>query len=433
MAVSGICPAGYYCPQGTTSGTANMCPAGTYSITTGLHDVSQCVACPKGSYCSGGSSLLNCPGGTYGSVTNLKSSDPSQPNSCRSCPAGYKCVAGSVAPVECGIGYFSDVSAIICRVCPLGHYCASKSTTLASLAGGRNWANSAQLSGGCFSGTYCPLGQSLVPNLVNAACPAGYYCPVATLYPMPCPAGKYSSLTGQDSLSDCVAVPAGYYSVQASDKITGLCNPGYYCPAESTSPEQVACPARFYRSEKGGRTVSDCSLCISGGYCPEGSSEPSICPRGFYCDDGVSAPAPCAIGTYGNSTGLRQSRECTVCDPGHFCDSPGLLVPTDLCAPGFYCAVNNIVATPRNGYNSTNNAVGGICLSGHYCPAGSHTSIPCPPGTFNSFTGSTASVACIPCTNGYYCSGFGNSNATGKCMQGFYCDGGASVPNQHEA
>ena len=44
-----LCLAGYYCPQG--SGVGVRCPAGTYSNATGLHNLTECVDCPPGSYC----------------------------------------------------------------------------------------------------------------------------------------------------------------------------------------------------------------------------------------------------------------------------------------------------------------------------------------------------------------------------------------------
>ena len=44
-----ICPASYYCPQG--SADPEPCPVGTYSNSTGLHADVDCILCPAGSYC----------------------------------------------------------------------------------------------------------------------------------------------------------------------------------------------------------------------------------------------------------------------------------------------------------------------------------------------------------------------------------------------
>ena len=42
----------YYCPAGTGA-DYRACPRGTYSNTQGLHEESQCQACPAGKYCDG--------------------------------------------------------------------------------------------------------------------------------------------------------------------------------------------------------------------------------------------------------------------------------------------------------------------------------------------------------------------------------------------
>ena len=46
------CPPGYYCPSQTGSNW-KPCPAGTYSNSTGLSEVAQCVSCSPGEYCVG--------------------------------------------------------------------------------------------------------------------------------------------------------------------------------------------------------------------------------------------------------------------------------------------------------------------------------------------------------------------------------------------
>ena len=52
MTAPNSCPAGYYCPLGT-SGTANkvQCPAGTFSNDIDLSEVGECLPCPTGKYC----------------------------------------------------------------------------------------------------------------------------------------------------------------------------------------------------------------------------------------------------------------------------------------------------------------------------------------------------------------------------------------------
>lgn len=45
----------------------------------------------------------------------------------------------------------------------------------------------------------------------------------------------------------------------------------------------------------------------------------------------------CQIGTYSNETGLTEESECTACDPGKYCDTPGLIEPAGECDPGHFC------------------------------------------------------------------------------------------------
>lgn len=388
--VSGPCPPGHYCPPKTTYSMQYPCPAGTYSSSIGLHDSTQCVNCMPGSYCPlAATRMTPCPTGTYSSVYNTQSAAAPAASFCISCPAGNRCISGSVVPVECGLGFYSDSGAGSCLECPRGHYCGSNTTALQLVfSGGQKWSKAGDVAGICFNGTYCANGMTRAPDLLHNGCAAGFYCPAGTDYPIPCPAGTISESPGQDDLSDCRVTEPGFFSLEASTKPTGLCFPGYFCPAGSSSPNQVPCPSRTYRPDLGGTSSSDCSLCVAGGYCPRGSVEPIVCPRGFYCPTGISTPFPCGPGTYGNSSGLRRQEECNACDGGYYCDGFGLTAPRGLCSPGFFCLSGSNTSTPsllhslKKG-NATDqwslsfpqysiaSSIGGICPIGSYCPLGS--------------------------------------------------------------
>jgi hypothetical protein len=88
---SGICQAGYYCPDGSTNSTAAMCPTGTYSV----GGSSICQPCPAGQY--GSTSAMTspsctgpCDAGRFGSLPGLTT-----PSCSGACTAGYSCPAGS--------------------------------------------------------------------------------------------------------------------------------------------------------------------------------------------------------------------------------------------------------------------------------------------------------------------------------------------------
>jgi len=85
-----ICPIGKYCPTGTE--TPIDCPVGTYSMSTGLGLLGDCYTCPAGFFCDtlGLTDYTSkicpagyyCPNGSTSSTTNQ-------------CPIGYMCPAGS--------------------------------------------------------------------------------------------------------------------------------------------------------------------------------------------------------------------------------------------------------------------------------------------------------------------------------------------------
>ena len=91
----GICPAGYFCPSGTASYSANLCNPGTYST-------------------AGSSACLGCPPGTYGNASGLTSS------TCMGkCPAGYYCPLATALATQfmCERNLCSDVGSSNCSQC----------------------------------------------------------------------------------------------------------------------------------------------------------------------------------------------------------------------------------------------------------------------------------------------------------------------------
>lgn len=52
------CPPGSWCPSGTRFATEHLCPAGTFSNMTGLHNFTQCMPCSPGKFCNGEGRLV---------------------------------------------------------------------------------------------------------------------------------------------------------------------------------------------------------------------------------------------------------------------------------------------------------------------------------------------------------------------------------------
>lgn len=102
----------------------------------------------------------------------------------------------------------------------------------------------------------------------------------------------------------------------------------------------------------------------------------------------------CPIGTFTNQTAAKQVSECTVCQPGKYCN-----------------------------YDST---IPQGCPTGAYCPMASQQPTYCPKGTFQPNANMSGIDDCRPCLGGYYCNitGLGNLFAYGdqyKCPFGNYC------------
>lgn len=63
----------------------------------------------------------------------------------------------------------------------------------------------------------------------NDICPVGHFCPSGTGYPLPCPPGSFSAVTGLEAEEQCQPCPAGRYCSGAGlfDLAqTSLCNAG---------------------------------------------------------------------------------------------------------------------------------------------------------------------------------------------------------------
>ena len=134
------CPAGKFCGAGAIAGTD--CLAGTYNPTPGGSTIAACLqvpagfyadvagtsdittnVCPAGNFCPAGTSVKNanpCPGGKYRSLTGgIIATD------CGSCPTGYFCPEQCVTPFDCPQGYFCTAQLAEPIKCPIGTFGAN--------------------------------------------------------------------------------------------------------------------------------------------------------------------------------------------------------------------------------------------------------------------------------------------------------------------
>ena len=282
----------------------------------------------------------------------------------------------------------------------------------------------------CPAGLECPAGMDRAPDLITDKCRQGYYCPRGDVSPcpVPCPEGTFNEIYGLTQVAECQACSPGDYCIpEGLNATAGPCPGGYYCPEGTADPHTNPCPIGFYRNGAARESFQDCSECISGYYCDsEGLADPIDCPQGYFCVSGSTFPQPCPLGTYGNSTNLRRSSDCTPCPGGYYCDGIGRTEPTDVCDAGFYCREKAYTSAPPEG------ATGGVCPVGGYCPPGTAFPESCDPGKYSASAGAKTKYDCVNCDPGNYCPGSGGADARNPCAAGYFCTGGAATPTQND-
>ncbi|XP_035765653.1 zonadhesin [Neolamprologus brichardi] len=477
----GVCPAGHYCAEGSSA--PSPCPPGFYQNKTGGKSKHDCKPCPLGWFqdLPGQNECNPCPPGfhcqplnpspTRGSSAGVSSPLP--------CPAGYFCPKDESPhnqPLPCPKGSYSPLQGLTsagqCLVCPAGQFCGSEGLVepSGSCAAGFLCLTGAKVpnptdnrtgslcppgifcqqglrAGDCCLGFYCDWGSSKADQ---AVCPAGFFCPSGTPAPVPCPAGTFSSQTGNMHQYNCTICTPGYYCQGEATVQPVLCPIGHYCPAGLTlglefpcppgtvqnhlgasSPETcLSCPAGMFCSQSGQSQPT--GLCEAGYYCPAGSTSPNsteyqgnssgshLCPPGLYCPAGTGYPLPCPVGSFSIAQGLKGVDECTLCPPGLFCDSPAIAELSQAlpCQAGYVCLGGSSSPTPSNGSH------GYLCPAGHSCPIGSAHEEPCEPGTYSPAPGA---ARCLLCPKGTVCP----SSATKEpsaCPSGRFCPAGTALP-----
>ncbi|RUS80924.1 hypothetical protein EGW08_011305, partial [Elysia chlorotica] len=416
----GQCWQGTYCPSGTNYPLP--CTPGQYCGVAGL--VEPEGLCDAGFYCPGG---------------DIQPDPPSTP-----CPSGQYCPLGSDTPTPCPAGTFSftpgNTNLSNCDACTPGYFCAGVGNT--------------NYTGPCLSGFYCPAGQDSA-NPPEFNCTLGHYCPEASAQPVTCEPGYYQDDEGQSVCKNC---PAGSYcdpvEVASISGIPGdgvtipaVCPEGYYCPANTGAKTSHPCAAGTFSNSTQLQTQAECMMCTGGQFCDSdgltapvdlcdagfvcvsgsNSSRPTDgltgyeCLPGYYCPKGSDQGTKCPAGTFSDGLGLENVTECQQCTPGTYCDVDGLTAPAGNCTPGHYCTLGSDTQSPIG------QAYGDYCPSGHYCPEGTGSPVPCPSGTYQPDTARTLLLHCLDCPGGKFCDAAGQANYTGECSPGYYCHSAANT------
>lgn len=399
------CPAGNFCPQGTSDSTIQSCSAGHYCPEGSSSE----TPCPGGSYCGygGESAILGicsvgnyCPEGSIiGTPCSTGSFCPAESSENTPCGAGYYCPSFNQRH-GCEMGYYCPGNRETQQTpCTSGSYCPSKSTSDSDCYKGYYCPTTSQRFQ-CTEGNYCPTDREISETQCPAgrycgskgmthngySCTLGSYCPAGSISDNDCGSGSYcpSTTTKKTCSSGNICptareisetpCPAGSYcSGTGRSSVSGDCLGGYYCSAGSTTNEQNECPV--------------------GSYCPTGSATHSLCSPGSYCPLRSIAETDCGIGSYCPTTGSK-----TTCPKGSICSTSRLTSPNP-CTKGNYC--------PNTAMSSAIQ-----CEIGFYCPT-------------------EGLIDQIPCLNGSYCESKGLTEPTGKCSIGYYCPTGSSSSQQN--
>jgi hypothetical protein len=216
------------------------------------------VLCQPGFYCTGGVRYM-CDPGTYslpaGGSTTQGCDGP--------CSAGYFCPPFSSSPTQFACG-----SAAV--------YCPSLSSAPLNVS----------------EGYYSIGGLTAATSTDESVCGSGYYCTAGVRFS--CPPGRFGAVSGGVNLTmGCPYIcPAGYYCPLASVIGTALpCgDPRNYCPSGAGAP--TVTPTGYYAVavQDGGTPIYSSVLpCAPGTYCFGGSWYP--CPAGSYGNIGrISSP-----------------------------------------------------------------------------------------------------------------------------------------------
>ena len=312
---------GYNGCSSTGVAQCTTCPSGTY----GAGVYSACQSCPSGSSSQPGSVQITgciCNSGYYASLKT------SSAGACLHCDPGnymtfrYTTEFGQTLQIQ-GLPTFAD-----CVYCPLNYYCTGGSAPPAVCGPGflcSSYSMSQPLP--CPPGRACP-GAGLVYSCVQ-----GFYCPLGSASPVPCPAGTWGSVLLAADVStgcagvcgmttcaygNCPACSAGQYTASCGGASQGFC---VLCATCGAGKYQAGCWGN------GTTDDSKCVACGAGQISADKARQCSACPP-------FSAPDANAISCVCN-TGYTQSGSgcvaCDTCNSGYYRSgcagtSPGVCV-----------------------------------------------------------------------------------------------------------
>ena len=166
--------------------------------------------------------------------------------------------------------------------CPLGHYInAAPGADSTPLTGAVDKSVPLPCAPGLYGDDTYSLASQSGPGC-SGECPPGHFCPLGTVTPRPCGAGKfcpgndltgrlgatsalpceegtYSNVTMLSSAADCSSCPEGHACTTGSTAPV-RCSPGTHAPAPGGLPTCKKCPAGTFQDENGAVECKNCTI-----------------------------------------------------------------------------------------------------------------------------------------------------------------------------
>lgn len=357
-----ICEQGFYC----SDGIKYICEAGYYGNQEGLSTFSCSGLCPAG---------FLCPAGTIEPYNRP----------CSKSPNSY-CPEGSGHPLLTAMGYYAVSTETIEGsysnqiICPRGAYCIDgvKYLCKAGRYGGQVMETNSSCSGLCHAGTYCPPGSTYIRE--HGCGNSSVFCPEGSGAPTQASIGFYT--VGNEYVNNTwhwqeIQTHAGFTPFENSQEMhrvnQKVCEPGFFC----IDGVKIPCPAGRYGKTYGLSSKTCDAACDEGYYCPEQSTSPQEYPcngTNLFCPFGSHVPKTVQTGYYT----LDRTGQYLEDIDGHttvqFHSSTRSWEKR--CEPGHYC-VNGVKYMCKRGYWGSEfgmivETCSGLCSAGFYCPLGKH-------------------------------------------------------------
>jgi hypothetical protein len=221
----------------------------------------------------------------------------------------------------------------------------------------------------------------------------------------PCLAGKYKTLTGTATCTNC---GAGTYSPAGSAACMN-CGAGRYSTAvgAQVSSTCIACPSNS-NSPAGSAALTSCT-CNTGSTRSNGGSCTQCVAGKYKALTGTATCTDCGTGTYSTTLGAADSSKCSAC-------------PSNSNSPAGSAALTS--CTCNAGSPGPNGGPCAPCVAGKYKVwTGTVTCEDCGAGTYSAAVGASTSSTCSVCPSN------SNSPAGSAALTSCTCNTGSTGPN----